>query len=215
VAKAKQSKKKQPMSTRQGVVAGVLGGTTFAALLILFGSVGWAAAAGVAAYAAGRLITPARPKTRTIRLDGINDAQLASALRDGAKKIETLKAAAAEIGTSSVKRKATAVVDVAERILEDIRNDPRDLKRGRHFLNYYLDATINIVKQYVSLSNQGVQSREIRSSMAKVDSLLDTLHAAFEKQLAILLEDDVMDLETELEVLERTIKMEGLAEDEG
>jgi len=206
---------KRETTTRTGVVAGVLGGTAFAALLILFGSVGWAVAGAAAAYGAGHLIARPKPQTRNIKVSGVTQAQLTAALRDGASKIDELKEATSRIRSQQVKKKAVAVIDIAERILEDIETDPRDLKRARPFLNYYLNATIEIVRRYVSLSGRGVSSSEIRESMKKVEELLETLRAAFEKQLALLLEDDVMDLETELEVLERTIRMEGLAEDEG
>jgi 5-bromo-4-chloroindolyl phosphate hydrolysis protein len=44
----------------------------------------------------------------------------------------------------------------------------------------------------------------------KVESLLSTIKQAFDKQLAKLLEDDVMDLDVEISVLEKTMKSEGL-----
>lgn len=208
---------KSNSSGRSSIFAGVLGGVAFAALLILFGNMFWAIAGGAAAFAAGLLVSAPRKKKEVhqFQMYGISRSDLLTALRDGGIKVRELRSAISEIKSSHVKKKANAVVSVAERILADIENDPKDLRRARQFLNYYLDATVKIVKRYVSLSNQGVTSPDIEQSMKKVESILDTLKSAFEKQLALLLEDDVMDLEAEVEVLERTIKMEGLAEDEG
>ena len=206
---------KRKRSAQTGIVAGVLGGTAFAALLILFGSVGWAAAGAAAAYGAGHLISRSRPKTRTFKVNGVTEAQLEAALKDGTAKVNELHKAASKIRSQPVRHKVTGLVYTAKQIIADIKDDPKDLKRARPFLNYYLDATIMIVRRYASLSAGGVESPEIRSSIERVESLLDMLQTAYEKQLAVLLEDDVMDLETELEVLERTIRMEGLVEDEG
>ena len=46
-------------------------------------------------------------------------------------------------------------------------------------------------------------------SFQKTENLLDTIEVAYQKQLEKLFEDDVMDLDTELKVLAKTIKSEG------
>jgi len=40
--------------------------------------------------------------------------------------------------------------------------------------------------------------------------MLDSIHAVFEKQLAGLMQDDILDLDTELTLLQNTLKMEGM-----
>lgn len=97
-----------------------------------------------------------------------------------------------------------------EKILAEIRRDPADLKRSRQFLSYYLDATINIITKYATLSSQRVDDESIGESLSRTERMLDTINLAFEKQLARLLSNDVMDLDTELTLLEKTIEMEGL-----
>jgi 5-bromo-4-chloroindolyl phosphate hydrolysis protein len=203
--------------SRSAILSCSLGGVVFALLLILFGRVGWAAFGGAASLIAGLLIfAPAKTrKPHRIEMHGVTQSDLEEALALGTAKVEELKEATAQIRSKEVRSKAEDVADLAHRIIEDVEKDPRDLKRARQFLNYYMDTTIKIVRRYVSLSEQGVRSAEIRASMRKVEEVLDTLKSAFARQLAILFEDDVMDLDAELEVLERTIKLEGLADDEG
>lgn len=197
--------------------AGILGGVTFAALLVLFGSMFWSIVGGAAAFAAGLLLFAPREKKNLheFKMHGVSRTDLLAALRQGGIQVGELRSAISGIHSKHIKAKANAVVSVAERILADIEQDPKDLRRARPFLNYYLDATIKIVRRYVTLSDQGVTNAEIERSKRKVEEILDTLKDAFEKQLALLLEDDVMDLDAELEVLERTIRMEGLVREEG
>ena len=76
-----------------------------------------------------------------------------------------------------------------------------------------MDSTLKIVDKYIDLSARGIKSADLVQSLAKVEELLDTIYHAFEKQLEILVKDDVMDLDTELKLLESTIKMEGLGQD--
>lgn len=149
-----------------------------------------------------------------IDLSGLNidREEFQNALAEGARKLTTLKRAAERITDQRVRGKAYAVCDSVARILSDIREDPKDLRPARKFLGYYLDATIKVVDRYVTLSAKTVQTDEITALLRRVEESLDTIKAAYDKQLAQLLENDVIDLDTELDVLERTIRMEGLGE---
>lgn len=143
---------------------------------------------------------------------GITEQQFYSELSAGTQKLTTLKRTADTVSNQSVRGKAFAVCDAVARILSDIREDPKDLRPARKFLGYYLDATINVVDRYATLSAKNVPSSELAASLRRAEDSLDTIKRAYDKQLAQLLENDVMDLDTEIEVLERTIKSEGLAD---
>lgn len=142
----------------------------------------------------------------------ITQEEFESALREGSKKLATLKRAAERISDRGVRGKAYAVCDAVARILSDIRDDPKDLKPARKFLGYYLDATIKVVDRYAALATKSVSSDELSESLERAEASLDTIKNAYDKQLAQLLENDVMDLDTELRVLEQTIRMEGLGD---
>ncbi len=142
----------------------------------------------------------------------ITQEEFEDALREGSRKLTTLKRAAERIADRSVRGKAYAVCDAVARILRDIREDPKDLKPARKFLGYYLDATVKVVDRYAALATKSVASDELSESLERAEASLDTIKAAYDKQLAQLLENDVMDLDTELRVLEQTIRMEGLGD---
>lgn len=203
-------------SALPGIAAGVLGGIAFVVLNILLGvTFFWSLVAAIAAFVAGTLIfqVPDRSRKRTFELYGLTQEEVDRALISGRKKLADLSTSIEGIRDPSVRGKAEQIADVTRRILKDIEEDPKDLRQARQFLNYYLDTTLKIISRYVGLSTQKVLSADARSTLAKVESSLETVHKAFEKQLAKLMQDDVMDLDTEIEVLERTIKMEGLGEE--
>ena len=141
---------------------------------------------------------------------GITHQELTQALTDGARKLTQLKRATDRVRDDRVRAKANAVCDAVARIITDVREDPKDLRSARKFLNYYLDAAINVVKRYVDLRKRGASTAEAQAALSRAESSLETIRAAYERQLQHLLENDLMDLDTELEVLERTIKLEGL-----
>jgi 5-bromo-4-chloroindolyl phosphate hydrolysis protein len=98
--------------------------------------------------------------------------------------------------------------------LDTIQEDPTKLKPSQQFLNYYLDATVNILTKYVDLAGKDVRDAEIQKSLLKVETTLITIKDAFDKQLAKLLSNDAMNLDVEIQVLEQTINSEGLGKNQ-
>ena len=143
---------------------------------------------------------------------GISREDFDEALTTGSRKLVQLRKVVARVGDARIRAKANGVCDAAARILSEIRQDPADLRKARNFLDYYLDATVKVVDRYVSLSGRPIRTPEMDSSLKRAEESLDTIRSAYDKQLAQLLENDVMDLDVELSVLERTIKMEGLGD---
>lgn len=201
--------------SNRDILAGIIGGAVFVLFyfVLMPDRLVVSIAAAVAGFLAGRLVF-APPRPLSMSIGGVSEAQLKEALEKGRGKLSTLERASARIDAPRVKQKAARICETVRKILDDIKEDPADLRPARKFLGYYLDSTIKIVERYNDLAAKGVNDPDVQASLAKVESSLTTIQAAFEKQLAQLLQNDVMDLDTELEVLEKTIKMEGLGEDE-
>jgi 5-bromo-4-chloroindolyl phosphate hydrolysis protein len=142
----------------------------------------------------------------------VSDRHLRETLEEGAARLQELEKYAQMIGDRSIRGKVDAIRDVAAKIYENFRKDPKDIKAARQFLSYHFDAAVKIIRRYVDLSSRSSNSADIAATLKKVESLLDVIRKAFEKQLDILLRDDVLDLETEIKLMENTIRMEGLGE---
>ena len=146
-------------------------------------------------------------------IPGVSREMIGTALREGQEKLSELRGLSPRISDRSIRSKFDAIVAAAESILNDLKKNPRDIRAARQFLTYYLDATIKIVSRYADLSEKNLPSAEIQDSLRKAESMLDMIHAAFEKQHARLLENDVLDLDAEMALLKQTIQMEGLGEE--
>ena len=148
--------------------------------------------------------------TRDKPKEVVAEDDLKSAIEAGTLKLVEIKKFEKKIKKASAIQKLREIEIIVQKILDDLVKDPGDLKAAQQFLNFYLDSTIKILNRYVELSDQNVDDPAINASLAKVESMLSTLKDAFEKQLGKLLTNDVMDLDTELSLLDSTIKMEGL-----
>jgi 5-bromo-4-chloroindolyl phosphate hydrolysis protein len=190
--------------------AGIVAAVLFAALLFITGNLALAAAGGGAGLIAGLLIFKPSPKPdMNLSLSGITPEMVAEALRDGRVQVANLRAIGQRITNPVVQFKVKQISDVADKILEDIKKDPGDLKAARPFLNYYLDSTVKILERYAELSAKKILDKDVQISLKRVEALLDSIRLAFHKQLAKLLENDMLDLDTEMSVLEKTIQLDG------
>ncbi len=142
--------------------------------------------------------------------EGITPQLLETTMKEGGEKIGVLIDCAKNINNPLVREKIGRIVDIIKRIFTNFEKDPKDIKQAKQFLSYYLDTSIKIVKKYRDLSAQNVRSPEIAATLSKAELMLDSIEKAFEKQHARLLRDDAMDLDTEIETLEKTFNAEDL-----
>jgi hypothetical protein len=196
-----------------GAVAGSLAGATGGGLFLLLWLVfGWgflpALLFGAAGFGAGLLIARRRPELH-VELPGVTAEMRAAALREGRAKLAELSEAIRGI-YGPARSRFDAVREAAARIVEDLERNPRDVRAARQFLGYYLDATIRVCSSYAELASTGLHGEGIAASLARTESLLDTIRRAFEQQHAKLLAGEVLDLDTEIALLERTMRGEGI-----
>lgn len=99
---------------------------------------------------------------------------------------------------------------VAGRIFRLIEEDENKRAAAGTFLSYYLPTTLKLLRSYDELSRQGVSGQNITGTMEKVESMMDTIVLAFEKQLDGLFGDQAMDISTDITVLDNMMAREGL-----
>jgi len=197
---------------KKSLVCGIAGAAAFlAARFILRMGFGYAVGIGLAMWIALTLIL--REDTHVGEVpegSGMTAQEVSRIIRDGENKVTEMRREARKIEDRSVRDKVRAIADVAERIFADLREDPKDVRAARRFLEYYLDATLLVVQRYVDLSAKGSQSADVQEVLAKFGDLLTTIHGTFEKQLERLLRNDALDLDTDMSVLKKMMEMEGL-----
>jgi len=96
-------------------------------------------------------------------------------------------------------------------IFHQVVKNPEKAGRIRKFMNYYLPTTIKLLDTYAELSAQSVRGKNIKATMERIDAMMDTIVAAFEKQLDGLFSAEALDISTDITVLEGMLQREGLA----
>lgn len=130
-------------------------------------------------------------------------------VRDGMEKLRQISNTTRMIQSNEVAGKIREICKVGVEIFDYIKKNPGKINKVRQFTNYYLDATKKIIEQYVELSGRRDRTPEIDQAIQKVEGMLDLIKQTFDRQMANLLEDNLLDINTELTVLKNTMKMEG------
>jgi 5-bromo-4-chloroindolyl phosphate hydrolysis protein len=196
------------------IAAGTAGGVGFAAFFLglalpLPVALGLAAGAAAAAWLALSGVS-----YKGIEIANTPEAsaeEVQQMLEAGEKRAQEIEQATKAIREPAFTDGVGKAMLTVRNIFEYLAKNPGRVKRARKFLSYYLDTMLFIVKSYSDL--QGSNDPEIVASRAKMLDVLGTIEAAFEKQYAVLLRNDVLDIDAEIEVLRSTLKTEGLIPD--
>ena len=179
-----------------------------------------AAASGVAFLLVGALCrsgalgqaeeAPAAPKQEAEPSTG--NAELDKMLKDGRLAIAEMKRLDDNIADPGISADIVRLEQVSQKIFDEVKRDPGKLPQIRKFMDYYLPTTLKLLNAYDRMSGAGVSGENIDTTLAKVEGMMRTIVAAFEKQLDSLYGAEALDISTDITVLENMMAREGLTE---
>ena len=147
--------------------------------------------------------------------ESTGNAELDKMIRDGNLAISEMKRLNASIKDEKISADIDRLEDLSAKIFAQVKADPKKLPQIRKFMDYYLPTTLKLLNAYDRMGAQGIDGGNIGSTMQRVESMMSTIVAAFEKQLDMLFGSEAMDISTDITVLENMMKQEGLSSDGG
>lgn len=157
-----------------------------------------------------RRIGPGTQDAKALAGTGVDAGDLEKALAEAKSRQNQMQNEAFRITKPAVRQTIDGIAGATGRIIDEVRRDPKDLRSAYQFFGYYLEASLKIIKRYGELAVLPNPSDEEKAAISRVEGELETIRLAFEKQLTMLRENDMIDLDVELTVLKKTIEMEGL-----
>ncbi len=100
--------------------------------------------------------------------------------------------------------------EVTGKIIDQVVAQPKKLSQIRRFLDYYLPTTLKILNAYDRMDAAGVSGSNIDTTKGKVETMMDTIMKAFDKQLDALFGEEALDISTDITVMENLLAREGL-----
>lgn len=192
------------------LAAGIIAGAVF--LGLLFG-VKWnlfvdvVLAFGV--FTGVSLVSKPRRKIGRINVDRIaNGEELQRRLEEAMEDFASIEASMRKIEDVSVKEQVEKLKAIAENIIGYLEEHPEKIGQARQFIDYYQDTASSLLQKYVELQDSGLGTEEVKRLKANTSHALEKLNFAFEQQFQKLMRNEMLDMDAEIRLLDRTIKME-------
>ncbi|NLO83853.1 MAG: hypothetical protein GX096_00260 [Clostridiales bacterium] len=99
-------------------------------------------------------------------------------------------------------------------IFRAVYDKPAKASQIRKFMDYYLPTTLKMVKSYRVLGERNMASDEVARARNRIEDALGVVLKGCQKMLDNLYRDDVLDITTDIDVLEQMLKRDGLTESE-
>ena len=171
-----------------------------------------AIALSVAAFFVSRKFLPGR----TVEVEDVlttGNREIDQKLASSAEALKRLRESAANAPSPVVAKELKRIDEAGRKILSAVAEKHGQYDQVRRFMEYYLPTTDKLMAQYKQLNGAG-SGEMVRKAISSVESSLDMIALAFEKQLDKLYGDEVMDITTDIQVLETMMASDGLT-DEG
>ena len=112
----------------------------------------------------------------------------------------------------NISNKLYRLEKIVAEIFKYVEKNPNKLSEVSKFTNHYLPITLKLVTSYKELNEQLVQGENITTAKNEIEKSIDLINTAFENLLDDMFEDVVLDISSDISVLETLFKQEGLTE---
>ena len=142
------------------------------------------------------------------------DPRVREVLEKGSAFVSQIRRCNDRIPGEAVSGKIDRIELVVRRIFDRAEEDPGVIPDLKKLMDYYLPMTVKLLNAYADMDAQSIQSESICASKREIEDTLDTLNLAFEKMLDDLFRDTILDISSDITVLNTMLAREGLTEDE-
>ena len=99
---------------------------------------------------------------------------------------------------------------VANQIFHTVAEQPAKAPQIRRFMDYYLPTTLKMLTSYRKMDERQVSGQNAQETRAQIREAMATVLKAFDKQLDALYQDEMLDISTDIDVMETMLRQDGL-----
>jgi len=137
------------------------------------------------------------------------DAEKRRTLQEASAHLRNIDSVLRQVQSPDIRTRGRRVYETGNRIIEYVTKYPEKISIARRFFNYYLETASSILVKYLDIQKTRIQTTEIRQLGERTAQSLEILETAFEKQFGKLMVDEIMDIESDINLLETPLRMEG------
>ena len=173
---------------------------------------GLAVLAGWLAYQMGMGLDTSKkaPVQKSIPVTGIESVD--QLVRHGQEMIAQIRDENSQIPDPELSKKIDELEAISNQIFLTVTDKPEKAPQIRRFMDYYLPTVLKMLTNYRKLGEREVTGENAEKTKKSVEDAMDIVLEAFTKQHDQLYQRDMLDVTTDISVLETLMKQDGLIE---
>lgn len=173
---------------------------------------GLAVLAGWLAYQMGMGLDTSKkaPVQKSIPVTGIESVD--QLVRHGQEMIAQIRDENSQIPDPVLSKKIDELESISNQIFLTVTDKPEKAPQIRRFMDYYLPTVLKMLTNYRKLGEREVTGENAEKTKKSVEDAMDIVLEAFTKQHDQLYQRDMLDVTTDISVLETLMKQDGLIE---
>jgi len=141
-------------------------------------------------------------KDKLDNIDGISAQLVLDTIQEAHTKLTRIKNDMTKISDKILLDKLRIATVKADRILQAIQEDPKDIRVARKFLIVYIDGIAKVTNAYIQLDETEITEE----TKQRLYTLMDDIEHTFTSELQRLKENNQFDLDVHIDVLKEQIK---------
>ena len=173
---------------------------------------GLAVAAGWLVYQMGQGLDTSKkaPAQKKIPVTGIETVD--QLIRNGQDMLASIRDENNQIPDPELTKKIDQLETISNQIFLTVTDKPEKAPQIRRFMDYYLPTVLKMLTNYRKLDEREVTGENAEKTKKRVEEAMDIVLDAFQKQHDQLYQRDMLDVTTDISVLETLMKQDGLIE---
>ena len=132
----------------------------------------------------------------------------------GQEMLATIRRENAAIPDETLSRQMDTLSEKCEQIFRTVSDAPGKAPQVRKFMSYYLPTTLKMLANYRQMQERGVSYQEMNAARETTIRGMNMILTACQKQIDNLHRDNMLDISTDIDVLEQMLKRDGYTENE-
>ena len=150
------------------------------------------------------------PAQKKIPVTGIESVD--QLVRSGQDMIASIRDENRQIPDPELSEKIDQLETISNQIFLTVTDKPEKAPQIRRFMDYYLPTVLKMLTNYRKLDEREVTGENAAKTKKSVEEAMDIVLDAFRKQHDQLYQHDMLDVTTDISVLETLMKQDGLIE---
>ena len=140
--------------------------------------------------------------------------QADSVILKGQEMLDTIRNENIVITDETLSAQMDTLSDKCTQIFRTVSETPSKAPQVRKFMNYYLPTTLKMLANYRTMQQRGVSYQEMSQARESAVRCMDMVLTACQKQIDALHKENMLDISTDIEVMEQMLKRDGFMENE-